>query len=113
MKVLRAIAKDDSKAKRKKPKERSLPPGTILSWRDVWTMLKLQKMNEDTPMLLKLPLQIALGERADGSVIRATHIGFAIDDLDHLKIDFFQIDENGITDLDVMNLENRKRVIPN
>ena len=93
----------------KNPKKRVLLPGDILSWRDVWTMLKLQKMNEDNPMLLKLPIPIALGEFPDGRPMMATHLGFAIDDFDHLKIEYYQIDERGIIDLDSQNLGKRSK----
>lgn len=93
--------------------QRPLLPGTILSWEEVWAMHRLQKMNPDSPMLLKLPISIALGEWPDGQPKLATHVGFAIDDLDHLKIEFYQITPNGIIDLDVQNLDKHKRTILN
>ena len=118
IKVLRALAKDDSgnverKAKRKKSKERPLPPGTVLSWNEVWMMLKMQKMDPDGPMLIKLPKPLTFGQYADGSPRMATHVGFAIDDFDHLKTDLFAITENGILDLDITNIDHPRKEIPN
>lgn len=100
-------------AKRKKLKERPLPPGTVLTWNEVWTMLKIQKMNPNAPMLIKLPKPLTFGQFSDGSPMIATHVGFAIDDLDHLKTDFFAITEDGILDLDIANIDHPRREIPN
>lgn len=118
IKVLRALAKDDSenverKAKRKKLKERPLPPGTVLSWNEVWMMLMMQKMDPDGPMLIKLPKPLTFGQYADGSPRMATHVGFAIDDFDHLKTDLFAITEDGILDLDITNIDQPRKEIPN
>ena len=99
--------------KKKKNRERPLPPGTILSWRDVWTMHQIQKMDPDAPMLLKLPRTLTFGEWSDGSPKIATHLGFAIDDLDHLKTELYQIDENGILDLEINDLGTPKRKLIN
>lgn len=100
-------------AKRKKLKERPLPPGTVLSWNEVWMMLKMQKMDPDGPMLIKLPKPLTFGQYADGSPRMATHVGFAIDDFDHLKTDLFAITEDGILDLDITNIDHPRKEIPN
>ncbi len=100
-------------AKRKKPKERPLPPGTVLSWNEVWMMLEMQKMDPDGPMLIKLPKPLTFGQYPDGSPRMATHVGFAIDDFDHLKTDLFAITEDGILDLDITNIDHPRKEIPN
>lgn len=100
-------------AKRKKPKVRPLTPGTVLSWNEVWTMLMMQKMDPDGPMLIKLPKPLTFGQYPDGSPKLATHVGFAIDDLDHLKTDLFAITEDGILDLDITNIDQPRKEIPN
>jgi hypothetical protein len=43
----------------------------------------------------------------------ATHVGFAIDDFDHLKTDLFAITEDGILDLDITNIDHPRKEIPN
>lgn len=107
------MAKRKPTAKRRKPKARELLPGTVLSWNEVWMMLELQKMDPNGPMLIKLPKPLTFGQYADESPKIATHIGFAIDDFDHLKTDLFAITEDGILDLDITNMDDPRREIPN